>query len=483
MSSCRRVTCTDIILPQLSLYKTVGDESTIQQYMTTRGICSSSSTGTPPSSSSSSSTSAKLSDWSALYLQVDAVHALGNVPYRWDQGYAISRLLHVTMHNITVRVFHGSDSAWLHDGNVSGMDKAATIKHSLGMPTDALLMPDLPNFVSEQKKHGTSVPMILAIQETDHEWEIIVPWQLFDDDNTVTVTVDVTQEVVATFKPMSPYLLTRLLSTTAQDLLLQDDSSATTWTEVLVPRLSDRGVDVAQWLSVYAHVPCDANEKFERLWLHNRHISHSDRSAADTKTRSHCSSALLVVDVQPAFVSQNQKLVEAFPSFVESMTVLLERVRQTPMPIVHIRAVYNDASSPWMAQYRHMHPDRPEDNFNVCNDAQEHFASLLSDSSSNNKEILIEKHTFDGFIGTHLESILRDQLGIKRVYVCGVVTSCCVLYTASSAFLRGFETHVIEDCCADHNIKWHNDMFARYSGMSFNKINLKQCCTMIKDEQ
>ena len=43
----------------------------------------------------------------------------------------------------------------------------------------------------------------------------------------------------------------------------------------------------------------------------------------------------------------------------------------------------------------------------------------------------VAKPTFDGFLQTNLESLLQE-LGVKEVYLGGMVTSCCVLFTAVS---------------------------------------------------
>ena len=62
-------------------------------------------------------------------------------------------------------------------------------------------------------------------------------------------------------------------------------------------------------------------------------------------------------------------------------------------------------------------------------------------------DVIIEKHTFDAFLNTNLSQILREW-AVRTVLIGGVETHACVLTTAQSASLNGFDTIVLEDCIA-----------------------------------
>lgn len=49
------------------------------------------------------------------------------------------------------------------------------------------------------------------------------------------------------------------------------------------------------------------------------------------------------------------------------------------------------------------------------------------------------KNSYDAFINTDLEEILRDR-GVEKVVISGCLTDFCCETTAKSAFCRGFET-------------------------------------------
>lgn len=66
----------------------------------------------------------------------------------------------------------------------------------------------------------------------------------------------------------------------------------------------------------------------------------------------------------------------------------------------------------------------------------------------------VDKNTYDAFINTPLEAMLREK-GVGRVVVCGVMTDCCCDTTARSAFNRGFETWLVADACGSANAAQH----------------------------
>ena len=59
---------------------------------------------------------------------------------------------------------------------------------------------------------------------------------------------------------------------------------------------------------------------------------------------------------------------------------------------------------------------------------------------------VIAKNTYDAFICTELDDVLRER-EVERVVVCGVMTNVCCSTTARSAFCRGYETWLVSDAC------------------------------------
>lgn len=73
-------------------------------------------------------------------------------------------------------------------------------------------------------------------------------------------------------------------------------------------------------------------------------------------------------------------------------------------------------------------------------------SEIVEELAPESGDIVIDKRTYDGFLFTELEKVLREK-GVNEVYLCGVATDICVLHTAFGAFVRGFDVYVIEDAC------------------------------------
>lgn len=69
-------------------------------------------------------------------------------------------------------------------------------------------------------------------------------------------------------------------------------------------------------------------------------------------------------------------------------------------------------------------------------------------------ETVLRKTTYDAFLGTPLEPLLRDR-GVSQVVVTGVLTHMCVETTARAAFCRGFEVYVPVDAAASSSEERH----------------------------
>jgi len=75
-------------------------------------------------------------------------------------------------------------------------------------------------------------------------------------------------------------------------------------------------------------------------------------------------------------------------------------------------------------------------------------------------EPVVTKQSFDGFLGTGLDELLARR-GIRGILVAGLITSTCVLFTASTATQRGYLVSVVSDCCSDRE-ELHDATLAAY---------------------
>jgi nicotinamidase-related amidase len=148
--------------------------------------------------------------------------------------------------------------------------------------------------------------------------------------------------------------------------------------------------------------------------------------------------ALVLVDLQNDFWSPDAMSTE--PQLPERVTELLAFARTEGLTVVHVRAHFRPDGSDWMARYR-LRGRIP------CIEGTAGVETLPFAVELPGEPVVI-KHTFDGFLGTDLDDVLRSR-GIGSLLVAGLVTSTCVLFTASTATQLGYLTSVVTDCCSD----------------------------------
>jgi nicotinamidase-related amidase len=130
------------------------------------------------------------------------------------------------------------------------------------------------------------------------------------------------------------------------------------------------------------------------------------------------------------------------PSFPEAVTRLLGLCREEGIDVVHVRAEFQPDGSDWMARYQLRG--------NIPCVAGTPGVEPLPFAAARSGEPVIRKQSFDGFLRTDLDELLRSRR--KRfLFVAGLVTSTCVLFTAASATQLGYLVAVVRDCCADRD--------------------------------
>ncbi len=132
--------------------------------------------------------------------------------------------------------------------------------------------------------------------------------------------------------------------------------------------------------------------------------------------------ALVLVDLQQDFYPD--VVATAHPGLPAATSALVTHARAKGAEVVHLRASFQPDGSDWMARYR-LRGRIP------CV-AGTPGAEPLDFGRPVDGEVLIERHGFDGFLRTGLDAHLRDS-GRRVLLVAGLVTSTCVLFTASTA--------------------------------------------------
>jgi nicotinamidase-related amidase len=175
--------------------------------------------------------------------------------------------------------------------------------------------------------------------------------------------------------------------------------------------------------------------------------------------------ALLLVDVQRDFWSPLTG-EPRFACFPTNTRTLLATAREHRLPVVHTHAVFQPDMSDWMLFYR------PHGLGAIPCIAGSAGAEIEDFALPRDGEPVVRKQTFDGFLHTELESVLRER-NIRAVLVAGLVSSVCVLFTATSAYLRRFVPFVVTDACADAPDR-HEAALRFYNGLCFQSVTTAQ---------
>ena len=171
---------------------------------------------------------------------------------------------------------------------------------------------------------------------------------------------------------------------------------------------------------------------------------------------SSANTALLVVDVQNDFC-HNQGVFSKYKSAtldhveqaVSKLSALIEKCRQSNLPIIFIRTTHSDwTNSPsWLKRM-----EGAGEKMRIC--APDSWGSNFYNVSPKEGDCIVTKHRYSAFIGTDLDLILKSK-GIENILVTGVATNVCVESTARDAYHRDYNVILIEDCCGAYDKAEH----------------------------
>ncbi len=147
--------------------------------------------------------------------------------------------------------------------------------------------------------------------------------------------------------------------------------------------------------------------------------------------------ALLLVDfINPFdFAGGDLLLANALPA-ARAARDLCERARAADVPVVYV----NDNFDCWHLGFREL-----VERFSGPEARGRDVAALLRPDFERDHFVLKPMHS--GFFRTPLE-VLLQRLGARKLILTGLASESCVLFTASDAYMRGFELVIPEDCTA-----------------------------------
>lgn len=171
------------------------------------------------------------------------------------------------------------------------------------------------------------------------------------------------------------------------------------------------------------------------------------RRARDTRNvrgrRGHHPYALLLVDVINELEFDGADTL--FPrarTMARRVAALKARAVRAGVPCIYV----NDNFGQWRSDFRTL-----VDRCLHGGVRGEPIARLLAPGE---EDFFVLKPLHSGFYTTTLDLLLRE-LGSKKLVICGIATEGCVLFTASDAYIRGFEIFVPRDGCVSERTPRH----------------------------
>jgi len=156
-------------------------------------------------------------------------------------------------------------------------------------------------------------------------------------------------------------------------------------------------------------------------------------------------SALLVVDMNVYFASSaGRSFLPMTIQIIPNLKLLLDHWRDVGAAVVYTRHGHEGKHDLGMLGRffsDYIRIDEPD-------------SEIISDLAPLDHEAVIQKKTYDAFLGTPMHAILEKK-GIDQVLVTGVLTHMCCETTARSAFCRGFEVYVAVDGMASNSEERH----------------------------
>jgi nicotinamidase-related amidase len=163
------------------------------------------------------------------------------------------------------------------------------------------------------------------------------------------------------------------------------------------------------------------------------------------------STALLVIDMQEAFLGPGPFELAEAKKTIGPMRELIVKCRELGILIVYTRVYHDDISK---TTYPMLFPAHFNDKGKPYLTKKSHIFQVISELKPGNNDIVIDKSRYSAFYKTNLESTLSKR-GIRTVIVVGLATNVCCESTVRDAFFRNFRAIVVSDLCTtyDHDVQ------------------------------
>lgn len=159
--------------------------------------------------------------------------------------------------------------------------------------------------------------------------------------------------------------------------------------------------------------------------------------------------AVICVDLQNEYREGAAWPVLGYDAVLANSARLIAAAHAAEAPVVHLQAWVDEADRAAYARQKDCLSDETRSAV-----AGSDGAAICDEVAPAAGDIVVRKQWPSGFMGTDLESILR-QRGVEDIVVAGVVTDSCVQGTVYDAVYRGFRVWLVKDACSSLSRMMH----------------------------
>ncbi len=142
--------------------------------------------------------------------------------------------------------------------------------------------------------------------------------------------------------------------------------------------------------------------------------------------------ALLVIDMQKGDEHTFNNLYKR-DKMIKNISKLIDIFKKNNHKVIQIKIWVKDTEKTTLSK-----------KFPSVGIAGTEEAEIIDELKNKDYDKFIEKTNYSSFWNTDLNEYLKKN-NIKELYLTGIHTGCCILFTAVDAFYRGYDVYVVED--------------------------------------
>ncbi len=142
--------------------------------------------------------------------------------------------------------------------------------------------------------------------------------------------------------------------------------------------------------------------------------------------------ALLVIDMQKGDEHTFKNLYNK-DKMIKNISKLIEVFKKNKQKVIQIKIWIKNPEKTSLSK-----------KFPQVGIAKTKEAEIIDELKNKDYDKIIKKTNYSSFWNTDLNEYLKKNK-IKELYLTGIHTGCCILFTAVDAFYRGYDVYVVED--------------------------------------